>query len=206
MWDVPGKGGFVAVLCCVCRFSGPVQDRRRATVTEDTEEQNLWKWQTESARWRSELGVTRDYAPYTKRWASSFKGLPKSVLGGPTKRVLDLIDCSVLEVCKRARKTMPQCADELNETVIDVSQSHGRRPFSTSGVARTLTTSSRLFVLSQRRLLLPREHLMLQGFLESVEIPASVSDTAIRHMAGEGMALPCLATILMALLLTKEIQ
>ena len=104
------------------------------------------------------------------------------------------------------RRRFPNAQLNLGDTLLDISQSHDRRAFSKEGRARTLTTSSRLFAFSQNRLLTPLEHMIMQGYSEGLVVPSTVSASAVRRMAGEGMALPCLATILLAILLLREGQ
>ena len=159
----------------------------------------------------------------------------------PSKRVLDLLDCSVLEVCKKRnlgffgtlwtstvtdkkfasavafqtlpessnprRKTLKQVQPELNGKLLDYSQSHLRKPITgDNGISRCLTTSSRLFFFEQQRNLQPIEHLMLQGYEKDVKLPIGFSANDVRRVAGEGIALPCLGTLLWALRLTKELD
>ncbi len=88
----------------------------------------------------------------------------------------------------------------LNNTLVDISQNHGRRPLSNAmGVAHTLTTSSKLYSYDQRRLLTGVEHLFLQGYPYDVEVPSNLTDTDLRTLAGEGIALPCLGLIILCL-------
>ena len=160
-------------------------------------------WKMQSARWREELEVTPDYHPYTSNMDFSRSGLPCKCGGRPTKRILDLIDCAAMSVAKKAKKRLGDCKQELDRTILDVSQSHGRRPFNTGDV-RTLTTSSKLFSFGQRRTLVEKEHFLLMGFDDQLVLPKAISASNLRALAGEGMALPCLATVVIAVLLTSK--
>lgn len=128
-----------------------------------------------------------------------------------TKRVLDLIDLCAIHRCKKARFTQKEANEALKDTILDYSQSHSRRPFSNSdGVARSLTTSSSLYSYRLDRELHPVEHLYLQGFPMpgadgsiGVRIPENMPPTEVKKMAGEGIALPCLAMVIWALFLTQ---
>ena len=120
-----------------------------------------------------------------------------------SKRNFDLIDCVALDTCKRRRITLPYVKTELAETLVDLSQSHERRPFSHANVAHTLTTGSRLYHFGQDRLCVGREHLLLQGYEADTMIPTSMSDADIKRLAGEGIALPVLGLILWSLFLAK---
>ena len=190
-----------AEYCSCCQDASSIQP----SLMLGDQDQMWSQWISQSAKWRAELQVTREYAPFTSKLNMAETGLPLGVTGRPNKRVLDLLDCSAMQVCKRSKKTLKECKPELSETLVDISQSHVRRPMSSaSGMARALTTSSRLFALGQGRLLKPIEHMMLQGFQSNIHVPAAVSDTALRKMAGEGMALPCLGTVIMAVLLAGQ--
>ena len=184
-----------------------MQEKRGVTTPDDDRgNHELTRWKTQSVRWRGQLGVTEDYAPYTKSLDLSKTAIPISSLGRPSKRVLDLIDCTAMEVSKRLKRTIPDSRPQLKGMLLDVSQSHHRKVFSsTDGTARTLTTASRLFSFNDNRMLAPVEHMFLQGFSQDLVVPDQISDHALRCMAGEGMALPCLATVLLAILLTKDI-
>ena len=108
--------------------------------------------------------------------------------------------------CTCIQQPFPQTQEmdeALRGTVVDISQSHARRPISNNGVARTLTTSSSLFSFTHGRLLTAYEHLLLQGYPSTVEIPINVTESDIRSMAGEGIALPCLAIIVWSLHLVQ---
>eukprot|EP00439_Symbiodinium_sp_Y106_P030818 s7503_g3.t1 len=113
-----------------------------------------------------------------------------------------------MQLWKRARLTVDspwqsRC-DALNDALVDFSQSHGRRPFSnTDGTAHCLTSSSQLYSFRLDRCLLPVEHLFLQGYPVSVAVPEELNDRDVRSIAGEGIALPCLATLIWAVFLYK---
>ena len=121
------------------------------------------------------------------------------------KRSLDLLDCSVISAAKKARKTVTGVQCELADKLIDISQSHERRPLP-GGTNRCLTTSSRLFWFQQRRLLTGIEHMLLQGYTLPMitAVPKTVSNNDLKDIAGEGIALPCLGSIVWALKLTAN--
>ena len=159
------------------------------------------KWQADSAAWRASLGVLPAFNPYTKTL-----DLDKAGLGLlPSKRVLDLLDCNVMQAAKRAKKTVRATQPLLQETLLDVSQSHARGGMPSVGNPnRCLTTSSRLWSFAQSRVLSGTEHLLLQGHTMPLQVPHGVSQTDLRRWSGEGIALPCLATVLWALKLTAN--
>ena len=167
-------------------------------------QQTSWaKWVVDSVKWRSALQMPKGYHPYSTKIDQQPRAAGFS--GQPSKRVLDLLDCAAVELCKRRKISVTQAKPALKDVLIDVSQSHIRRPFSDDrNIARCLTTSSRLFNFGQARMVSALEHLLLQGYDRSVEVPRNVGPSDLRSMAGEGIALPCLATIMWAVLLTQK--
>ena len=94
--------------------------------------------------------------------------------------------------------------DILEHVYVDVSQNPQYRAFtSQKGVTPCLATSTRLYSFGRDRMLLPFEQLMLQGHRRSFQIPESMRSSQIRELAGEGMALPCLGTVLWSIYLLK---
>ncbi|CAE7215300.1 unnamed protein product [Symbiodinium sp. CCMP2592] len=90
---------------------------------------------------------------------------------------------------------------------MDVSQSVRRGKHSTpTGFLHTLTTSTRLYSFSLDRVLTGREMLSLHCQPRDLVIPEGVADSDLRDLAGEGMALPCLASVVWCLYLTKQLD
>ena len=159
------------------------------------------KWRIDSVKWRSELEVSKDACPYSANLDAQAAGFASQ----PTKRVADLMDMTVLHVQKKRRLSSAASKVALREVLLDISQSHSRRPFSgPDGISRCLTTSSRLFFFGQQRLVAAMEHFRLQGYDNSLSAPTGVSDSDLRRMAGEGIALPCLGVIVWAIRLTAQ--
>ena len=145
------------------------------------------------------MSVPPDFAPWTPKCSQTTQGL--------SKRCRDLIDCTATHLCKRARvetASRTQQRQAMGDTLLDISQSHARRCFTNeSCVARCLTTSSQLYSFKHDRLLEPLEHLLLQGYPLSTEVPDSFTAQATRSLAGEGIALPCLATLVWAIYISR---
>lgn len=156
------------------------------------------KWPVMSAKWRQNLNVTREYNPFSK-----LVNLEDCFGEAPTPRVADLVECAVIQACQAKSVPIRQWRKALKGQVLDVSQSHDRRPLS-GPILRTLTTSSKLFYFDQLRFLQGREHLLLHGYEEEIHTPKNVSDQDLRRFAGEGIALPCLGVVVFALYLTKN--
>jgi hypothetical protein len=97
---------------------------------------------------------------------------------------------------KRRRKCMM-------DTVVDVSQTINRRPFSRDRgdgkqVLPCLTTTSILYSYRLGRVLVPSEHWLLQGAptLRSDNISAA----QLRRSAGEGFCAPCIGAVMLCVI------
>ena len=81
----------------------------------------------------------------------------------------------------------------LRDVLVDVSQSLDRKRYVKGhGILGALCTSTRLIHLGRRSVVFPVEYLYLQGHGRGVKVPSGVSGSAIRKLAGEGMAMPCI--------------
>lgn len=110
-------------------------------------------------------------------------------------------------VPKPSQPVAEEIPTAMENILVDVSQSHGRRPVSSaSGVAHTLTTSSQLFSFKHQRLLTPFQHLLLQGYPDTTELSADHSEADVRNMAGEAIALPSLGIVVWGLFLVKGLS
>ena len=58
-----------------------------------------------------------------------------------------------------------------------------------------MTTSSVIYSHGLDRIVLPIEMLLWQGHQLDVVVPGTMSQRSLRSLAGEGMTLPCLASI-----------
>ena len=134
-----------------------------------------------------------DHIPETApEWSSG-----KRLLGVSPGRTMDLVNLSFQSTSlRRADLTASQIEADL---IVDVSQSAGRRPWtSAGGVLRCLSTSSTLFSFRKRRTLTGLEHLALLGF---VGVNGNgLTQSQLRNLAGEAMSLPQIAFVEAALL------
>lgn len=174
-----------------------------ATTATTSIRKPLAQWEHQSARWRSDLGISPAFKPWTGR--ADFQGLGVS----RQKRTLDLVDCAWVQAYKRAKITSSEAAIQANvqrSLLVDTSQNHVRKPLSSAdGFLGTLLTSSDLYHYGEDRSLLPVEHLLLQGYDPEIVVPDGVSPSDVRAMAGEAVCLPCLATVLWCLHVTKDL-
>jgi len=124
-----------------------------------------------------------------------------------SKRVATLIDGVVWQKLgvQAASMTFAQKQDALRHVYVDISQNHARRPFTNeAGVTGTFTTSTLLYSFDRDNIVLPREMLYLHGHSRSISIPEEVKPSSVKSLAGEGMSLPCLGTVLFAGLLARD--
>lgn len=166
------------------------------------------------ADWLDELGLRQGEFQNLRLWT----GMPGVKLTGVahTARVLQILDCVTIQClggAKAARSILRE-ADAANiikarmeDVVVDLSQNPIRRAFSNdSGVAKCLTTSSVLYSYGRDRIILPLEKLFLQGHGPATKIPEAMSDRAIHELAGQGISLPILGLIVIALQTTVGLR
>ena len=155
------------------------------------------QWKRQIAQWRDELGVSSKYLP--------FDGLRAKVQGlCMTPRVKAILNCVVAtKIVNKGLKTRADVMKEISTTVVDVSQNPCRRNFTPAhGTNHTLCTSSQLCHLGRMTTVLPAEMMLLQGWnSETLVVPDGMTNRSLRVLAGNGMCLPCLGTVLWSLLL-----
>ena len=117
----------------------------------------------------------------------------------------DLIDTLAVKLllAKRGQHAL----DVLKDTYLDISQGHDRMKHSRAdGVACTFTTSTLLYPYSEDRVVLPFEMMLMHGFPRSAIAPRSIGQRALKDMVGNGMSLPCLATMIWAFWVMRNRQ
>ncbi|CAE8638766.1 unnamed protein product [Polarella glacialis] len=178
-----------------------MQDHTKNSKTRTPQEPNdNAVWLRETAAWREKLGISPQFSPWTSCGFFEGIGLRK------THRVRDLLDCIVAEKTANLQKKTPAAIRAaMSGMYADTSQSHSRRTFTNkTGITNCLTTSSELYSFDRDAIVLPVEHLLLHGHHKSTVIPNGMSQADIKELAGEGMALPCLAVIIWSIFLTKQ--
>ena len=161
-------------------------------------------WQADSDIWRQELKMPASYKPWTAQAHVRLAGLPKQ------DRVRDLVDLVAADrLCgestrgrqgKDVRSLMQPC-------VVDVSQSHKRRVHtSRENIHPCLTTSSSWYDYRLDRMVVPHESFLLQGHSHSHMLQGCpvLTSADFRELAGEGFALPSVATVLAAVFCVKD--
>ena len=179
--------------------------------------QTVWsQWQLQAKDIRKNLGVPMSLKPWSAREDEFLMtGLSK------TNRILEILDLAVIDtlvakhqgsstdaIIELNRATSPRELKALmSDIYVDVSQNPVRKAWTNRNrVSKCLTTSTQLFSLARDRMILPIELLYLQGHTREVRIPSSMSQTSIRDLAGEGMHLACLGTLLYCLRITNMLE
>ena len=94
--------------------------------------------------------------------------------------------------------------DVLKDVFVDISQNPRQRCFTNrQGINHCLATSSQLYSYGADRMLLPFELLLLQGHRRGLQLPSNMRSNQIKELAGEGMSLPCLGTVVWSAYMVK---
>lgn len=123
--------------------------------------------------------------------------------------MLGLLDAVVWQKLGRGARNMSfqEKQNRLKHVYVDVSQNPVRRPFSgVMGVTGTMTTSSLFYSFARDGAVLPFEMLMWHGHSRLLKVPDSTRSAELKELAGEGMAVPCLGSILWAGFLLQGFQ
>ena len=121
-----------------------------------------------------------------------------------------LIDVTCAHVVSQSRLKMrsvnqQQLRDLMMPVTLDYSQNPVRRSFSGStGNIPCLTSSSQLYNYGRDRVLCGKEHFLLQGWKPDVVVPPDVSDAKVKELAGQGMCVASLGSILWAVYCVKQ--
>lgn len=148
------------------------------------------KWKADSITFRNKWNVLPQFAPWTSRPEFKAKGIRL------TPRTKDLIDCCAIQFMKTNNVAAKDLPNAMKTMFLDLSQSLNRRAYTINGVNRCLTTSTCMYSFGRDRLVTPLETLYFQGFPKSLKMPLGVSQSDMKDMAGEGMTLPCLASVM----------
>ena len=161
------------------------------------------------AEWEEESGIPSGLALWTGRTAFKGTQLPR------TERVLSIVDTVCAQKIKDARIPLSLIKEEsiskiMANCVVDISQNPCRRAFSkpapdSTNILPCLTSSSRLYAYGVDRMLYGAEHFALQGWdKNNVVAPAGVSEIKLAEMAGQGMFVPSIGSILWSVYCVKQ--
>ena len=159
----------------------------------------------QDASLRLSKNIAVDLRPWTQKPAVRYSGLGR--VGERVRCLLDLATADRLgpradDVVRKAKATgnWHEVDKAMKGVFIDLSQNPARRPWTNQkNVSKCLTTSSRIYSFEEQRVVLPLEHLLFQGHRRSIVIPESMPPRSVARLAGEGICLPSLATIVWSL-------
>ena len=152
---------------------------------------------------QAKLGVPeKDPFQWTSQAGFLGQGLRK------TESISALINLAAADVLKAKgvpanKGNSANMQEGMKDVFLDVSQNPTRKPWTNRrGHNHTLCTSSVLYSFAQDRMLFPEEYMFLQGWSHHMQVEESFRDE-LRELAGLGMALPCLGSLIWALYLVK---
>ena len=174
----------------------PAQD----TVASPARVRACPKWAWQAAALRKSWGVSASSRPWTGDPAHRFLGMRMN------KRVSEIIDLAFLGMFGRKSGRDALSTDQqtfLSNMFVDVSQNPCRKAWSNAaGVAKCLTTAASLYSYRRDSAVLPLELLCFHGWTPTVKLPESMTQKSLQHLAGEGMFLPNLASIIASLVVS----
>ena len=155
-------------------------------------------WKSQIVQWRAHLGLQGARLPEPP----AIRGM---VWNERKRALVQMVSAEKMQGVRRPWKKKSLRA-RLKGVICDVSQSPAYRRFTNKeGCLGTLCTGAELVHLGQRRVLLPEEHLFLQGHnRHQLVMPAGASARQTAKLAGDGFALPCMGLIVWALEATKS--
>ena len=119
------------------------------------------------------------------------------------RAILDVVVVAKLGL-EAANMSFHEIKAKLTHVYCDLSQNPKFMGYTNDrGVTGCLATSTMLYSFARDGLLLPYELLLLQGHSRSLKIPDHVTSHQMKTLAGEGISLPCLGTVLWAVYLTN---
>eukprot|EP00439_Symbiodinium_sp_Y106_P059209 s964_g8.t1 len=169
------------------------------------------QWRNQVGKWEEESNIPPGLALWTGRKDFQGIGLPR------TERALALVDLTCAQKVKDTGCSLRLIREQalirlMSDCVLDISQNPDRRKFSKASkdqrcdnLLPCLTSSSRLYAYGQDRMLSGLEHFVLQGWSKQTLVaPEGVTENKLCQMAGQGMFMPSIGSILWALYSVKQ--
>ena len=159
-----------------CQVPEPVGKKQRTSTTASSTQRG---WLEAHRTFKKSRGLNTDLMPQ----------LPTISAGN---REQDLI--SIAWASETSNGTNPLNVDVF----VDISQSVSRKPWADvkKKPLPTITTSTVLYWVNGRRLLLPVEHFLLLGWPRPPQA-RDLSQAQLKDLSGEAMPLPCIAVVIM---------
>ena len=161
------------------------------------------QWQLQLAAWRKDIGAPVTGITWRPQWDAAC--LPK------TARVQEILDTYAFDRLKaRTQRDVQSILDMpmsekrkiLRHDYVDVSQNPRYIAKNhDDGQMSCICTGSNVYSFGRDRVLLPVELMYLQGHRRGLEVPDNVRCSRLRQLAGEGMSLPSLGSIIWSMYL-----
>ena len=171
---------------------------------QDGKKENA-KWRAQLAEWEERHGLPPGLALWTSRVDFVGAGLPR------TERAYSLVDVVCAEKVKQSQHHFVSVSEDqlkrlMTQVVVDFSQNPCRHACSNAdNTLPCLTSSSRLYAYNQDRVLTGMDHFGLQGWdLDTLVQPSDVPENKFREMAGQGMCVQSIASVLWSLYCVKQ--
>eukprot|EP00439_Symbiodinium_sp_Y106_P033710 s5130_g4.t1 len=167
--------------------------------------------QQPSTRWRSQEVAVRDDFGLSKTFDAVGKVTAWKLCGLQSNErimaVLNLAMCSTVKSLKIPKKPA-SVRKAARLMLVDVSQNPSRSSYTKLEADseirhRALCSSTVLVHVGRKRIVTGREMMFLQGHPRCLQVPQQVTLHAMRKLAGQGMALPCVGTCLWSLFVAK---
>ena len=156
------------------------------------------RWAVQIGEWKSKINMPDSVKPWSEEMVGT--GISKTAR---VKALLDVIAFEKLGVAQ-LELSFQEKKRALQNVYCDLSQNPRFRSYTNGeGITGCLCTSTVLYSYGRDGAVLPLELLRFQGHRRDIVIPEDMSGNQVRDLAGEGMALPCLGTVLWAVYLTK---
>lgn len=158
------------------------------------------RWKQESKTFRNRLGISPSYAPWTSKPTFKADGL------NVTPRIKDVLDVVAAHHMKMLDQSAADVSAHLSNVMVDVSQGLSRKAFTSRGCHKCLTTSTSNYSFGAKRAVTPFESMLMQGYPKTLAVPSHIKVSELKTLAGEGMRLACVATVLWALWVTVDLN
>eukprot|EP00438_Fugacium_kawagutii_P006182 Skav207470 [mRNA] locus=scaffold3545:482683:483165:- [translate_table: standard] len=136
------------------------------------------------------MGVSPDFSPWTGQ--PTFQGHGMKL----TERTKDILNVVAISHMKATKLGVDRA--DWKGVYVDVSQNLSRKSWTEPGGSlKCLCTSTSLYSFFADRQILPLETLFAQGYPTSLRL-GGLTQSDLKDFAGEGMCLPCIASVLWA--------
>ena len=157
----------------------------------------LPRWRSEAKKIREGIGAPPHARPWTEGKGFQLRGVADQA------RALEIIDLATLQYAGYPESMSMDAAtlqQKCSSLYTDLSQNPARKSFTGKhGHSKCLTSSSIVYSHGRDRVVLPIELMRFQGHDLEILIPHDMSQRSLRELAGQGIFVPSLGTLLCCL-------